>query len=170
MNGTSSASGYYEQPGGTGTAPTYSVQPADGQLTAGQWSEMDFNATAGGSRTFATAPASTGLTAGDVVLLCATVEIIDVAGGYLAAAAAGTAGCSLLLLNQNAVQIRNAALSTLPTLTPGVIALLVTIPSGTTSLIEFFTCTLPTGQHAKFRIGAWDVLNLTKLGLDTITV
>lgn len=163
--------GYFEQPGGSGTAPTYSiVNDTTGRLRAGRWAQMDFDATAsGGTRRLARALATTGFAAGDVMALCAQVDGDDVSG-YAAATAAGTGAWSLTVLNQSAVTIAGASLPSAnpQTLTPGPLVLPFAMPSGVTGPLLWFNCTLPTGAHAKFRLGCADVLNLTTLGLNNL--
>ncbi|OZD55391.1 hypothetical protein CH252_05840 [Rhodococcus sp. 06-1477-1B] len=53
-----SSTGWYEQPGGSGAAPTYSYEAYDsGKIRLRKWRVADFDATAGAG-TATTAPAS----------------------------------------------------------------------------------------------------------------
>ena len=164
----SGSSGWFEQPGGTGTAPTYSnVADTTGRLPAGaQWREMFFDATAaGGTRTLATG-LSAGWSVGDILLVAASIDVIDVSG-YASAAKAdpATGNFKLQVTNQSGVAL--AAQGNPPPLpvAPGDVAMLLQVPSGTTALNLWMVCTLPTGTSAKFRISAVDVRDLTTLGV-----
>lgn len=127
---------------------------------------MDFDATAsGGARTYATALGSS-WSVGDVLLVCAQLDVVDVSG-FAAAANANpaTAGFGFKLVNQSGVALPKQSI--MPTLgqAPGEIATVVEVPSGTTAINAWLTCTLPTGTRARFRISAADVRNLTTLAV-----
>jgi len=164
------SSGWYEQPGGTGTAPAYSrVADTTGRLPAGaMWYEMDFDATAsGGTRMLAFAPPSTGWTVGDNLLVAASIDLIDVSG-YATAANAdpNTAGFKIAVYNQSGVALPNAQAGPPPLAqAPGEIAFVFQVPAGVTGIFLYIPVTLPTGAHLKFRISAVDIRNLTALGV-----
>jgi lysophospholipase L1-like esterase len=164
------SSGWYEQPGGTGTAPVYSlVADTTGRLPAGaQWYQMDFDGTAsGGTRMLATQLAATGWAVGDNLLIAASVDLTDVSG-YAAAANAdpATAQFKLALYDQNGAALPNAQSGPPPLGTaPGEMAFVFQVPSGVTGLFLYVPVTLPTGAHLKFRISAVDIRNLTALGV-----
>lgn len=175
---TVESSGWYEQPGGTGTAPTYSmVTDTSGRLPAGQWAQMDFDATAsGGVRRLAT-DTTTGFAPGDTVLHCAHLQIEDVSGDWAANVAAGTADLNLNVLDQNAAGIADAqSVDGCPGIKNpdtgfydiGPVAFPIQIPTGTTQLILWHSLVLPTGSHAKVRFGAIGLLNATTLGLQSV--
>ncbi|MDL5159386.1 SGNH/GDSL hydrolase family protein [Actinomycetospora termitidis] len=158
---------WFEQPGGTGTAPTYSTVPdVTGRLPAGgQWAEMYFDGTtSGGTRTFATSLGS-GWSVGDLLLMAASIDVIDVTG-YAAAALTDpqTASFKLQIVNNGTPLAAQVPIPPLDE-APGDIGLVVAVPSGATGLSLWFTCIVPTGVAARFRIGAADVLNLTALGV-----
>lgn len=164
------ASSWFEQPGGTGTAPTYStIADATGRLPVGaQWREMDFDATAaGGQRILATGIASSAAWApGDKVLFAASLDIVDVAGFYAASTSDPfTASVVPRLVDQSGVTMPLQI--TLPPLgqVPGELATVVQIPAATTAMNVWFVATLPTGVHAKLRVSAVDVINLSALGI-----
>jgi hypothetical protein len=166
--------GWFEQPGGTGTAPTYQIiSDSTGFLSAGSFAEMDFNAVSGGARTFACAVGS-GWSVGDTLAVTAKMQVSDVAGNWHDSALGGaSAGLSARLTNQSGVGM-NAILGVQNTaglprgaglFNIGAIATRIVVPTGTTSIALWFTATLPTGGNAKIRIGEVGVFNLTKLGI-----
>lgn len=172
---------WYEQPGGTGTAPTYTmVGDTTGRLPAGRWAQMDFDATAsGGTRRLAvaTSTGTPGFAAGDWVMHCAHVQVEDVSGDWMANVTAGTANAALLLLDQGGAGISGGqAVDFCPGLRDpatgfyniGPIAFPVHVPAGTTQIIAWHQLTLPTGSHAKLRVGAVGLLNATALGLQAL--
>lgn len=160
------SSGWYEQPGGTGTQPVFStVADTTGRLPVGaQWREMDFDAVAGGSRTLATQLTNGSWAPGDVLLVAASIDVIDVAG-YATAAKLDPATANFKLQTMNGgTPTSNYSMPPLP-VAPGEIAITHLVPAGQTDILLWFTCSLPTGAHAKFRISAVDVRNLTALGV-----
>lgn len=151
----SNSGSWYENPGGTGTAAVYSQKAASGLLKYGSWWEMDFTATAGGTKDFCTAVtmASKGLVVGDTILVTAIMELEDVEGGYAtgAIAAPSTNGLRFRIMNQSFTLLANVTPNVVKS--PGPISFLYVIPSGTTQLILDMNVVLETGRHAKFRIG-----------------
>lgn len=159
---------YFEQSGGTGTAPTYSIVNDDsGFLDAGRWAQMDFNAAAGGARTFASSLKTTGWAVGDVLALTGKIQVIDDGGNWESVAAvAHTASVVVRLVNQAAAGISPDIVGSAG-LDMGPGWRTVTVPVGTTGMILYCTVTLPTGAHVRVRFGSFAVLNLTALGLVT---
>lgn len=176
---SSRPSGWYEQPGGSGTAPTYAtVADTTGLLPAGQWMVMDFDATAGGSREVASGVSVTGLSAGDKLKTLGLVLIEDFTGTWEADCAANTAGASYRVANQSNSTIQ-AFDSRFPGRDLGDIFGNghkvwgygprfgdVVFPTGATGLIFFQGLKLPTGKHVKMYCGGMDVVSLTEMGLD----
>ena len=177
---TVSGSSWFEQPGGTGTAPTYSMQTdTSGLLPAGRWAEMDLNNSSGvaGNRILACSAAATGWSAGDRMLFTFHAQIIDVSGTWAAQNATTAAAFAPGLTNQSGVGIAGSPVlgyrvSGLPIAgtSPKVYefgpqAIAFTIPTGTTSLIPWFRGINATGHDYKFRIGAIGLYNLTTMGL-----
>lgn len=169
---------YYEQPGGTGTAPTYSmVSDTSSVLKAGRWAQMDFDAVSGGVRRLATA-VSSGFSVGDKILVCMKLQIEDVSGTWIADVNATTAQIAVSLLNQSAVSIPGAGAMLSSRATGlkntagfydfGPIVFPVTIPAATTQLLLWISLVLPTGKRVKMRIGELGIVNLTVLGLNSV--
>lgn len=158
---------WYEQPGGTGTAATYSLQPKDGVLSYGKWARMDFDATAlGGTKYYMMAlDPKFSYSAGDVFLVTAKVRIIDVAGNYAATAwgSASTSQVSLRIFRETQTVVSYAFAWTVTS--PGHIAALFTIPAGATALRPGLQVTLPTGTHIQVDIGEVGCFNLTKMAM-----
>lgn len=173
---TPTTSPWYEQPGGTGTAPAYAmVADTTNTLPSGRWAEMDFTATVGGVRRLAT-DTSTGFAVGDKLLMTGALQIEDVSGTWVADCAANTSGVFFQLLNQSAVSMfslvagRSAGIphpTVANTYDFGPFATTFTVPAGTTQILLWISCLLPTGRHARFRVAGVGLLNLTALGLDT---
>lgn len=171
------AGGWYEQPGGTGTAPTYSfVSDTSGKLPAGRWSQMDFDATAsGGTRRLATA-VSSGFSVGDKIAICVQSQIEDVSGNWEADNVAGTAALQISIQNQSAAAIQPNIYSGRSPGLRGVSGVydfgssfyVITIPAGTTQLLFWHSLKLPTGSRVKMRIGCAGILNLTTMGLASV--
>jgi lysophospholipase L1-like esterase len=169
MNGAGSQpTGYFEQPGGTGTAPTYSiVNDSSGFLEAGRWAQMAFNAVSGGSRIFAAA-LGTGWSVGDTLAVTGRVQMVDNGGNWEAVSAAVTGAVSIKAANQAGSAIsgdaNNATAGFLSGSTYNIPSWVTfTVPVGTTSLLLYCTCTLPAGANVSFRFGAMGVINLTRL-------
>ncbi len=162
------ASGWFEQPGGSGTAPVYSlVADATGRLAVGaQWREMDFDGTASGGNRILAAGVNAGWAVGDVLLLAGSIDLIDSAGFATAANAdPSTAGFKLLLVDQGGVPLPNMSFAPPYGGALGEQASSVVVPVGTTAISLWFSCTVPTGVHAKFRLSCVDVKDLTTLGI-----
>ena len=168
---------WYEQPGGTGTAPTYSmVADASGVLPAGRWAEMAFDGTAsGGTRRLAMPIGS--VTPGDKWLIAAHIQVEAVTGDWVAGVTGGTASVDPIPVNQSGAGLagsqpyyRCAGLphptiaktyTTSPLWT-------VTIPAGATSASLWLTVKVPTGMAIKARFGCEGAINLTANGLDSL--
>lgn len=168
-NGT----GWYEWPGGSGTAPVYSmVADAQGILTAGRWAQMAFDASSsGGTRRLATT-VNSGFSSGDTVLICGRIQIEDLASRWEADVAAGTAQASVSIVNQSGVGITGA--STFGGRSSGIknssgyfdlgpFAVQFVVPAGTTQLIPWISVTLPTGANVKMRLAEFGLLNVTTM-------
>lgn len=177
--GTTQPQGWFEWPGGTGTAPTYSlVSDTSGVLPAGKWAQMDFDGTSsGGTRRLSPNGLSTSYwSVGDQLLLTGHIQIEDVSGTWETDVLAGNAGAGPAIIDQTGVTIsgnvpffrvvgrKNA---TTGYYDMGPIVWPFTIPSGTTALNVWFSLQLPTGKHVKMRVGDAGVLNLTQLGLNS---
>lgn len=175
---TPTTSPWFEQPGGTGTAPTYAmVADASGVLPAGRWAEMDFDATAsGGTRRLAVA--TTDFAAGDALIVTGHAQVQDVSGTWFADVAAGTASVVVQLINQSGVAIANSTTwfrnpgllraGSTDTYDLGPFVWPVTVPSGTTSLSLWFAVTLATGKRVKARLGCAGILHATRIGCDSL--
>lgn len=175
---TATTSPWFEIPGGTGTAPTYSmINDTSGVLAVGRWAQMDFDATASGGTRRLGSNVTSGFTAGDTLLYCFAVQIEDTSGTFAEDIVATTAGLSIPVLNQSSVPIFSSVISSRTTgikdpvtgfYNIGPIAFKFIVPGGVTSLNFHFGLTLPTGKRVKLRIGEVGFLNLTTLNLETI--
>jgi lysophospholipase L1-like esterase len=174
--------GWYEQPGGTGTALALSRQTdTSGFLQYGQWYEADIDASAATVRTLATTITSSGWAVGDVLAITAKVQVSDVSGTWAAKNTGlggdGTTNIQILPVNGSAgttipgwngafVGAGNAAGGGLYNFGPNLDTFV--IPSGLTSLALWMRMTVPSGSHFKIRIGEVGVVNMTATGLATI--
>lgn len=172
-----SSTGWFEQPGGSGAAPTYSFQAdTSGQLGKGVWREMDFAPGAGsGGRTLATAIAS-GFAPGDVLAFTCKLQIMDVAGNWRAIGpgAAGTGFVSASIVNAGSGAAIAGAPSPLTSLgypsaanqyDIGPTWQTFTAPESITSYGLWFRNSLPTGANIKMRVGEVGLINLTAAGM-----
>ena len=168
---------WFEQPGGTGTAPSYSmVDDTSGKLPAGRWAQMDFDGSSSGGLRRLGSPAVS-VTAGDVWLAGYYLQVEDESDNWVANVIAGTEGLAPYVVNQSGSNI-GAALPFfrcpgLPDAdTPGIYnycALHVfPIPPGTTLINFWFQLTVPTGSHATMRVGLPSLVNLTANGLASL--
>jgi lysophospholipase L1-like esterase len=170
--------GWFEQGGGTGTAPTYSfVNDTSSQLVAGRWAQMDFDGTSsGGVRRLAssvTAGAST-FAVGDLILATAKFQIEDTSGTWQTDVVAHNATATFTAVNQSASAIPNGSAGTG---CAGVVnsagfydfqvAFVFPVPAATTQIIPWYSLTVPTGKHYKMRVGELGLVNLTLAGLST---
>jgi len=164
VGGTVRPASWFEQPGGTGTAPTYSlVDNAGGFLPAGRWAQIDIDASDNTIRNLA----CTGTAAiGDKLVLCAHVEIDDVSGDWVENVAAGTAAARPLVINGGALVtqpfVRNPYVRGDDGVYRGIIAYAYT--STTTANAIWFGMTVPSGSHYTIRVGALGIVNATTLG------
>lgn len=157
--------GWSELAGGTGTAPTYSVVSGANDLAEGNWLQMDFDATAsGGTRTMRTGHGSLGtdFAALDQLEFSWLIELDDVVG-LADAVEAGTATVRVVNLNTGG-GVQAIAL-------PAVRSLRLDRRGGyrfgqvSTSFPGFgVEVKLPTGVHARVRVGEVLVRNLTAIG------
>ena len=167
---------WFEQPGGTGTAPTYSiVSDTSSTLPSGRWAQMDFDGTASGGTRRLAAALNSNWAVGDVIAVFGYVQIEDVSGSWVTNVAAGTEGVTVTIANQSGTNIANSQqffrCPGIPSTTSGIYDIgpvwsPVTVPSGTTSMSLWLNVTVPTGQRIKARFGNFGVLNLTALGLN----
>jgi hypothetical protein len=173
--GTTQPAGWFEWPGGSGTAPTYSlVSDTSGVLPAGRWAQMDFDGTSsGGVRRLSSGSLSTGFSVGDTLALVCTTQIEDTSGTWQADVVAGTAAVVPTVINQSGAAVSGLATYSRcagvknasgfydigPSFYPFV------VPTGTTSMNMWHSLVVPTGKHYKMRVGCIGVLNLTTLGL-----
>jgi hypothetical protein len=183
VGGTTQPAGFFEWPGGTGTAPTYSlVSDTSNVLPAGRWAQMDFDATAaGGVRRLSSGALSPAAWAvGNSLAAVSHVQIEDVSGTWQSDVAAGTAAFSMGTIDQGGGFLSGVG-SIVPSAFAGIrqsvnptfydigpIFYPFTIPAGTTALNEWWSLTLPTGKHVKMRIGCMGVLNLNALGITSL--
>jgi lysophospholipase L1-like esterase len=174
VGGTTKPASWFEQPGGTGTAPTYSlVSDASGFLPAGRWAQMDFDGTvSGGTRTLAS-PTIT-VAPGDRLALCGHMQVEDITGTWQSDIAAGTCSISYMLMNgassftsplQRNPGIQDPATGYWnygPIFWPCGI-----VPASITSINIWTQVTVATGKRVKMRLGAIGVVNLNTLGAHT---
>jgi len=163
---SNSGSSWFEQPGGTGTAPTYSmVADTSGKLPAGgYWREMDWDASAsGGIRTMAIAVSATGWSVGDQMAVFANIDYSDLSGNVGAGMDLDTttADYKLQVTNQSGVILAGGRPPFSNSL--GEICFNYVVPAGTTGMNLWYTCTLATGMRARFRLATVDVYSLTAL-------
>jgi hypothetical protein len=160
--------GWYEQPGGTGTAPTYEVAVKSGNLRYGQWGKMSFDAVSGGTRYMVLPCSATGWAVGDVLVVAARLEFTDVGGTYRDAAwiASPTANVSLRVVNQSFAIIASPLTNSVAT--PGPILASFTVPSGATELAIALQMVLPTGAHVTAQLGEVGLFNATALGVSSL--
>lgn len=165
--------GWFEQPGGSGTAPTYSfVADTSGVLPAGRWAQQDFDAVSGGTRYLATSIGA-GWAVGDEMLVTAHLQIEDVSGSWEADVVAGTANHKIIITNQSGVSISVANMIQRNPGIPGAagiynigpICIPFVVPAGTTAMSIWVQGQLPTGKRCKFRVGCIGAFNLTQMGL-----
>jgi len=158
--------GWYEQPGGTGNAISYSQKPKSGKIINGFCWEADWNqigSNANGLRYFCTAItlASAGIIAGDKLLIQALIDIEDVEGGFAFAATAPNPNSyvQLRLLNQSFVPIFTIAPNCVRS--PGPISYVYEVTAGVTQLILAMQMVLAIGRHVKIRIGEVGITKVT---------
>ena len=168
---------WFEQPGGTGTAPSYSmVDDTSGKLPAGRWAEMDFDGSSNGGTRRLSAP-QVSVTAGDAWLLGAYLQIKDGSDDWVANVIAATAACAFQPVNQSGATITGGPpffrCPGLPDANvPGIYDYLVlhrlVIPVGATAMNIWFQLVVPTGSHATMRVGLTSMVNLTANGLESM--
>ena len=159
---------WYEQPTGTGTAPTYSIEnDTSGLLQSGRWAQIDFDAVSGGTRKYAQGNTAA-VTAGDVVAVAYRLAVDDVSGNADANFVAGTGLTAMNILNQSAVNVANETPCPGPFLGPSL--RVFTVPAGMTGVLTWVSVTLPSGQRMRVRIGEVGIFNLTTLGLTSAIV
>lgn len=166
--------GWFEQPGGTGTAPTYSrIADTTGFLDTGNWLEMDFDGTAsGGIRTYATAIAS-GWSVGDTLALIGKVQLLDTSADWQAKGPCGTGTAALSVrmtsgganitggpspINSQGYLASTGVYNFGPFYEPFVVP---NVPD----LIIWCRLTVPTGSRYKMHLGEMGIINLTTSGL-----
>lgn len=165
-----------EYPGGTGTAPSYSmVSDSSGILPAGRWAEQDFNASSGGVRRLVTPTISSGFAVGDILLLTFHAQFTDVTGNWVAHNMDGTTTFGATVVDQSDAGITNGRVlgrnpgvfnGTSYDLGPQAVAFVV--PSGVTAMKVWFSMVVATGDHVKMRIGSVGLLNLTTMSATTL--
>ncbi|MBT1676797.1 SGNH/GDSL hydrolase family protein [Curtobacterium aurantiacum] len=174
LSNRASAASWFELTGNnTGVTTSFAVDTS-GELPAGRWTQWEFDATtAGGFRRF-TIPTVTPPAAGTRLVVTAHVQVEDVAGGWEAHVADGSASLGLTVLNANSgaaiaaalqrtVGIRRADAAAVYDIGPVVFPF--DMPAGVTAMSLVFYLTLPTGDRVRLRTGAVGVLNATALGL-----
>jgi lysophospholipase L1-like esterase len=171
--GAGRPTGWYEQPGGTGTEPTYTVAAATGNVVYGQVCTMAFDATASGGTRYLVMPmAASGWSTGDVLLISAMLSFVDNVGSdnfYNAARTASpTANVSLRVV-ANGFTLLNAPITNTP-LTPGPVMASYTVPASFSSPLLALHMLLPTGSNVTATIGEVGVWNATTLGISTTSI
>lgn len=180
----SAQTGWFEQPGGTGTAPTYSlVADSSNFLCAGQWMQMDFapGATSGSRiRAISLGNAGVSWSAGDVVALSLKVQINDVAGNWptVGPGMAGTGSVRVGFADNTGTWVSATPYATLGIGYPagtnlynfGPSWLVFTLPATIANpLALWVSVSLPSGAELQVRVGDVAVINLTTSGLLSIT-
>lgn len=166
LSGGTKPSGWFEQPGGTGTAPTYSiVADATGRLLRGKWAMMDFDATVSGGTRYYVCPITGGWTVGDTLAFFAKLQITDVAGNLLSNLQGDNPQANISLRVATDGFVLSPLLSNPSVVQPGDMLRAYTIPAGTTGLDLVLHMTLPTGCHVQASIGEPGVYDATQLGL-----
>jgi lysophospholipase L1-like esterase len=152
--------------GSGGTAPTFTVvADTSGTLTAGKWLQMAWNAAANSNRSVASNNFPGGpYTAGTTLIVCARVQVEDVAG-WDAARVAGSANASITILDPDTAVAIGTAMVNIDAVGMGSIVKVVTIPAGHTNLALAFKANIPTGVQANFRLGQVAVYDITALGV-----
>ena len=169
VGGSTKPASWFEQPGGTGSTPTYSlVSDTSGVLPAGRWSQIDITAASATVRRHAAAVSAT--SSGDTVLLCCHVQVDDVSGDWETNVAAGTASIVPLFVDNSGVNKAQAYYRCPGMGTPGGTNNFgpVVLPYVTTAAyagILWISCTVPSGSHYTFRVGCVGVMNASTLGL-----
>lgn len=168
--GAGRPTGWYEQPGGSGTAPTYATAVGTGLIKYGYQCSMAFDATSsGGTRYMAIPMSGSGWAVGDVLLAHAKLTWIDNVGSnnfYNAARTSSpTANIGFRIAKGDfsgmiASPVTNSVVS------PGPILFAFTIPSGTTGMTPCLQMTLPTGSNVTATIGEVGLWNCTALGIN----
>lgn len=141
---------------GTAAGKT-NVAASGGDVPAGGWMRFTLNNSGGGSTITSTngQNITTGWSAGDVIMGC----------GYIR-------GSSVTAINK--IQLRNqvgtifAQEEAMPSATPGPWVRIGTIPAGSTTIAPAFVISAAAGATETVDIGAWNVFNLTTLGLGSL--
>lgn len=169
VGGTTKPASWFEHPGGSGTAPTYSlVSDTSGVLPAGRWSQIAISA---GSTTLRRhAAAVTATASSDTVLLCCHVQVDDVSGDWESKVADGTASITPQFVDAGGASKAQAYYRCPGIGTPGGTYNFgpVVLPYVTTAAysgILWISCSVPSGSNYNFRVGCVGVLNATTLGL-----
>lgn len=165
--GTTKPASWFEQPGGSGSIPTFSlVANAGAFLPAGQWFQVQTDGTATNRVQVGAGVA----TIGDRVALCAHVEVEVLSGDWRAAVAAGTAQVGIAVNSAGAnVQIpylRNPGLQE----ADGIYRLSIVYPytATTTENNLWVRVVTPDGVEIKARVGCVGIVNLTTLGASSV--
>jgi lysophospholipase L1-like esterase len=158
----------------TGTAAVYSVVPDTagnvanpGKLKFGQWLQMDFTATSGGTKNYAYFVnfATAGLAVGDTVLITYQLDYEDMvnATDYFLESVAESPTCKFQFLINRQGFDQPTYITPHASDVPGYASYLFTIPVGFTAMYLAMVATLSTGRHVKFRIGEVGIFKLTGL-------
>jgi len=174
LSARSSAGDWFEMTGNTAGVTISFAADTSGELPAGRWTQWEFDATAAGGLRRFTVPNITPPAAGTRLVVAAHLQVEDVAGGWEAHVADGSAGLALNVLNANSgVGIATALQRTIgirrtdtaAVYDIGTVVFPFDMPAGVTSMMLVFYLTLPTGDRVRLRAGAVGVLNATALGL-----
>lgn len=155
-----SATGWYEQPGGTGTTPTYSYETdATGQLRLGKWRVIDFDGTATAGTRYYCFNVGT-VTAGERYLVTARMTYEDVTGSFYTSANTAGPGPSFALRIHDGGFVTRGVVMTNSVRKPGPVSSIFTVPSGMTGMILVIQAGITTGLRTKFKIGEVGVIRI----------
>lgn len=147
-----SATGWYEQPGGTGAAPVYSYEADSTQIRLGKWRVIDADGTAGaGTRYYCTTLGP--VTAGERYLVTARMTYEDVTGSFYNASQGAGPGSDFGLRVMDSGFVPRASLLSRAVRKPGPIARVFTVPAGMTGAILVFQVTTTAAIRTKFKLG-----------------
>ena len=171
--GTTLSDDWFEQPGGTGTAATYSiVEDVSGVLPAGRWQQIDIDAAANTVRTLSLYADNTTYSVGDVLVINAFVQIDDESSDWEANVVAGTAEIDVRLVDGDTGSVKrvsfdhSAGIGTVGgTYNLGPVAIPhLTVADYSASL--WVRMRAPSGSHYTFRVGCVGLVNATELGIE----
>lgn len=173
MTGTTTPAGSYEQPGGSGTAFTYTcIADTSGDLLAGKWWQADCDALANTSRSMVMGSSTLAFAVGDAALLHCKIQVDDVSGDWIANVLAGTAN-AVPCLSSGGVN-RHTSYYKCPGIYRGngmySYDVYFYVPAVTHTDFETrLQVSVPNGSHYRVRWGEVQIYNLTALGVNGAT-